>query len=91
MKHIDSDPPLQQSRAIHVHFCVKRSLPDFQTQILLKIRIMIPFSFSLEWVPGHLFKIAAEIEWGDGEVGGGGGVEKRESEERGAYSCEGAY
>ena len=39
-------------------------------------------------MPGHLFKIAAEIEWGDG---GGGGVEKRESEERGAYSCEGAY
>ena len=27
--------------------------------------------------------------WG-GEVGGGG-VEKRESEERGSYSCEGAY
>ena len=42
-------------------------------------------------MPGHLFKIAAEIEWGDGEVGGGGGVEKRESEERGVYSCEGAY
>ena len=38
-------------------------------------------------MPGHLFKIAAEIEWGDG----GGGVEKRESEGRGAYSCEGAY
>ena len=39
---------------------------------------MIPFSFSLEWVPGHLFKIAAEIEWGDGEVGGGGrGREER--------------
>ena len=41
-------------------------------------------------MPGHLFKIAAEIEWGEGEVGGGG-VEKRESEERGAYSCVGAY
>ena len=41
-------------------------------------------------MPGHLFKIASEIEWGDGEVGGGG-VKKRESEERGAYSCEGAY
>ena len=40
-------------------------------------------------MPGHLFKIASEIEWGDGEVGGG--VEKRESEERGSYSCEGAY
>ena len=26
--------------------------------------------------------------WGSG---GGGGVEKRESEERGVYSCEGAY
>ena len=38
---------------------------------------MIPFSFSLEWVPGHLFKIASEIEWGDGEVGGGGGGEER--------------
>ena len=39
-------------------------------------------------MPGHFFKITAEIEWGGG---GGGGVEKRESEERGAYSCEGAY
>ena len=40
-------------------------------------------------MPGHLFKIASEIEWGDGEVGGG--VMKGESEERGSYSCEGAY
>ena len=39
-------------------------------------------------MPGHLFKITAEIEWGGG---GGGGVERRESEERSAYSCEGAY
>ena len=28
-------------------------------------------------MPGHLFKIASEIEWGDGEVGGGGGGEER--------------
>ena len=28
-------------------------------------------------MPGHLFKIASEIEWGDGEVGGGGGDEGR--------------
>ena len=41
---------------------------------------MIPFSFSLEWVPGHLFKIASEIEWGDGEVGGGGGEERKRGE-----------
>ena len=40
-------------------------------------------------MPGHLFKITAEIEWGGG--GGGGGVERRESEERSAYSCEDAY
>ena len=39
-------------------------------------------------MPGHLFKITAEIEWGGG---GGGGVERRESEERSAYSCEDAY
>ena len=31
-------------------------------------------------MPGHLFKIASEIEWGDGEVGGGGDEGRKRGE-----------
>ena len=38
-------------------------------------------------MPGHLFKIAAEIEWGEGEVGGGRGREERKRGEGCLFVC----
>ena len=65
MKHIDKWPTLAAKQSDTCTLLRQKIVARLPNPNSLKIRIMIPFSYSLEWVPGHLFKIAAEIEWGD--------------------------
>ena len=72
-----SNPLSKQSRVMHVYFYVKSQLPDFQTQILLKIKIERPYFFSWNECLSAYLKLRLKQKRGGVRGGGWRGKKRR--------------